>query len=182
MSLSGRFTCRTTVEQTRHTVAGRRPEPRRHPVPPPADRLASAATLPSRGAAAGGARRPRLIHTRFPADLSLVADKELRLRWATTCSGCGADLAAGTAAWWNSAAKTATCSLCRSLAVSVEHDGIPLERAPIAKGIAGRSARRQNERLSARERSARLRASRLTQHGESRSPATIPSSGVSRAP
>lgn len=69
-----------------------------------------------------------------------MAVKTIRLRWPGTCAACGAELAAGTTASWDADAKTATCSTCETT------------ETPIDRGVAGRSAAREYERRSSRER------------------------------
>ena len=68
-----------------------------------------------------------------------MAERKLRLRWAGACATCQTPLPAGTEAWWNSEAKTATCGTC--------HDGPP----PIDSGVAGASAAAEYQRRSQRE-------------------------------
>jgi hypothetical protein len=71
--------------------------------------------------------------------------RELRFRWATTCSGCGTALAVGSAGWWHAATKSSYCVACgdrRSVADAAVIDG----------GTAGASARREHDRRAGRER------------------------------
>lgn len=72
--------------------------------------------------------------------------KQLTLRRADTCVGCGTALAAGTPALWDAAARTVTCLGCG-----------PPDPAPLDRGTPGASARREGERRSAR-REERVRA------------------------
>ncbi len=65
--------------------------------------------------------------------------RKLRLRWDGQCAACSTALAGGTEAWWDSAAKTATCVPC--------HEGPP----PIETGLAGASAAAEYEKRSRRE-------------------------------
>lgn len=83
---------------------------------------------------------------------SVMASREMKLRYAATCASCGAALPPGTLARWDGAAKVATCSLCSSLEASIAADGVPLNPMPLDRGTAGRSARGQYERRSERER------------------------------
>src|SRR5688500_17536646 len=78
-----------------------------------------------------------------------MAERELRLRWAAVCRACGDELDAGTTAIWDSDAKQARCA----------GECAPDEAAPAAaatsladRGEAGRSALREYERRSERER------------------------------
>lgn len=67
-----------------------------------------------------------------------MAERTLHLRWAARCSACDRELAAGATAVWDGDAKTARCVACPAGAID--------------PGTAGRSAAREYERRSARER------------------------------
>jgi hypothetical protein len=69
--------------------------------------------------------------------------KELRLRWPTSCTRCGAELERGASAWWDSDRKAADCAAC--------HELLPAPPSRPDPGEAGASARREYERRSARE-------------------------------
>ena len=71
-----------------------------------------------------------------------MAVKVLRLRRADTCVACSADLAIGTEASWDGTAKTVTCMACAA----------SIETTTLDPGVAGRSAARQYEQTSKRER------------------------------
>lgn len=75
--------------------------------------------------------------------------RQLRLRYPTTCRTCGADLSAGTSAWWDPDAKRASCLGCHeaTLASSPAATANPVEPPrewPVAS--AGASAEREYER------------------------------------
>ena len=82
--------------------------------------------------------------------------KQIRLRYAGTCSGCGQGLPVGTMAWWDSEAHKATCLKCQVLERGETAHGIPpdsegLEAPPKAQtgpasGQAGASARQEYEK------------------------------------
>ena len=71
-----------------------------------------------------------------------MAVKVLRLRRADTCVACAADLEVGTEASWDGTAKTVTCMACAA----------PVGSPQLDAGVAGRSAAREYERRSNRER------------------------------
>jgi hypothetical protein len=60
----------------------------------------------------------------------------IRLRYPARCAGCGEPLAAGARAWWDAAARTATCTGCRPSAGAAAPDA----------GEAGASAQHEYER------------------------------------
>lgn len=81
--------------------------------------------------------------------------KKLKLRRADQCVGCDAQLSAGTEAWWDASAKVVRCASC----VEGSSDDVvappagDAEQAPdLSDDSAGRSARNEYERRSARER------------------------------
>lgn len=69
-----------------------------------------------------------------------VSRRRLTLRYPAACSLCGAELPRGTAAWWDTAAKKATCLIC----------GESSELAQELGGTAGGSARKKYDRLRER--------------------------------
>jgi hypothetical protein len=81
--------------------------------------------------------------------------KQIRLRYAGTCSGCGQDLPVESKAWWDSEAHKTTCLECQALERGESTQGSPpeseiLERLPKAQtgpatGQAGASARQEFE-------------------------------------
>lgn len=76
--------------------------------------------------------------SRQPADA-----KRLRLRYAGTCSACGAQLAAGTYAWYDRRLKTVRCLACPVGGAATDID----------PGLAGASAQREYERRAANRQS-----------------------------
>ena len=70
----------------------------------------------------------------------------LRLRYPGSCCLCDSDLQPGTQAWWDSAARAATCVSC-----DIEKPADPFAGvAPEMQGIAGGSAQAEYERQTAR--------------------------------
>lgn len=67
-----------------------------------------------------------------------MASRTMNLRKPDTCVACATPIDAGTAAFWNADAKTVTCLDC--------YDAEP---APIDRGVAGASARREYDRRRA---------------------------------
>jgi len=47
------------------------------------------------------------------ADDAWMSDRLLKLRYPATCSGCGSPVEPGTQGWWDSEARSATCTTCR---------------------------------------------------------------------
>ncbi len=88
--------------------------------------------------------------------------KVMRLRYAGTCAGCGAELESGTRAAYYKATKTVRCLACIESDEPVPSVAPPLDPTPaptlddIETGAAGSSARREYERRSAK-REARIR-------------------------
>ena len=71
-----------------------------------------------------------------------MGQKTLSLRRPDTCAVCARNLAAGDTAWWDSAAKTATCPSCHGAGrAATDADAPALDR-----GHAGASAEREYER------------------------------------
>lgn len=85
--------------------------------------------------------------------------KRMRIRRADRCAACGAEVAAGTDAWWDAAARSITCLACAGT-TTVRQEPIasprPDEPAAVVPGgeaeAAGASARQEYERRSARHR------------------------------
>src|SRR2546429_1131805 len=79
-----------------------------------------------------------------------MADRrKIRLRYPAVCSECGTELAVGTEATWDRAARTATCAACTT--------------KPFERGTAGASALRRYDRLhDAREARAKERFGRFS--------------------
>lgn len=85
------------------------------------------------------------------SDVSGDGVKMMRLRYAATCA-CGAPVAPGTHAGWNTETKSVICPTC--LAVSGD--------IPVEPGAAGASLRREHEkRVTARERRIRAKHPRI---------------------
>ncbi|MDQ0424552.1 nuclease-related domain-containing protein [Cellulomonas iranensis] len=90
------------------------------------------------------------------------AAKVMRLRYAGTCAGCGAELESGTRAAYCKATKTVRCLACTEPDEPVPSVAQPVDSTPaptladIETGTAGSSARREYERRSAK-REARIR-------------------------
>lgn len=92
--------------------------------------------------------------------------KVMRLRYAGTCAGCGAELESGTRAAYYRATKTVRCLACiesdEPVSLAAPAAAPTLESTPtptpdaIESGAAGSSARREYERRSAK-REARIR-------------------------
>lgn len=88
--------------------------------------------------------------------------KVMRLRYAGTCAGCGAELESGTRAAYYKATKTLRCLACIESDEPAPSAAPPLDSTPaptlddIETGAAGSSARREYERRSAK-REARIR-------------------------
>jgi hypothetical protein len=68
----------------------------------------------------------------------MAGSRHVALRWESRCDSCSAHLAAGTRAWWDADAKSATCLTCRA-----DSHEAP-ESAPASR--AGGSAQREYER------------------------------------
>jgi hypothetical protein len=79
-----------------------------------------------------------------------MAAKTLKLRRADVCSACGATLAAGATATWDSTMRTVTCIACQPQAAP------PGPRT--AAGEAGASAAREHERRAQRELTRKVKA------------------------
>ena len=85
-----------------------------------------------------------------------MAVKVIRLRYAGTCSGCGAALPAGSRAWWDGDARATTCLGCQPLADTEPNASTGTEVGPegvadeppdsIATGQAGWSAGHEHEK------------------------------------
>lgn len=75
-----------------------------------------------------------------------MAERQIKLRWASSCGRCSADLAAKKAAWWDDEQKTARCLECPA----ATEEGEPASQM-IARGTAGGSAQRKYEQKSKRE-------------------------------
>jgi hypothetical protein len=105
------------------------------------------------------ASRRWIVGARRPADTGWVAAAGLiRLRYPATCGDCGGDLARGSLAHWDKAAKTATCQPC--IAASVQAVAAPA--VEIDRGQAGASAAREwKRRHERREASVRSQHKRL---------------------
>ena len=97
--------------------------------------------------------------TTGPADDAPTAAKVMRLRYAGTCGGCGADLEAGTRAGYVKATKSVRCLTClepqapptaETPATTPPADPLP---EPVETGTAGSSARREYERRTAKRES-----------------------------
>lgn len=71
-----------------------------------------------------------------------------KLRWPTSCATCATALPGGSEAWWDSKRKEARCPSCHANAAERPAPAV----APIDRGAAGASARREYEKRSARER------------------------------
>ena len=83
--------------------------------------------------------------------------RTIRLRYPGTCTRCGASIAAGTDAVWDSSARTVSCIVCPQPA-----DPWQAVAAPPSSGIAGRSAQAEGDsRLAGREARIRKRFPRL---------------------
>src|SRR3954447_24232525 len=94
----------------------------------------------------------------------MTDERELRLRFAGDCRGCGAALAAGTRAAWDRDSRTLRCLACP--APSSHPDRSPVAHAPLRVadedhgpewGVAGASAQREYDKRQSRRRS-RLRS------------------------
>jgi hypothetical protein len=79
----------------------------------------------------------------------MADQRKIRLRYPTVCSECGTELAAGTKATWDRAARTAACAACTA--------------KPLERGTAGASSLRRYDRLhDAREVRAKERFGRFS--------------------
>ena len=85
-----------------------------------------------------------------------MGSRSLKLRRADECVRCGADLLAGTVAYWDAEAKSVTCLDCHGVersATEVEPtesaipEARPTEPSPLDRGNPGASARRRYEKL-----------------------------------
>lgn len=71
-----------------------------------------------------------------------MAARQLEIRRDDACAACGAGLAAGTTAWWDSEARTVTCTTCLD---SADRSPMPAQ-APLQRGDPGASLVREYER------------------------------------
>jgi hypothetical protein len=104
--------------------------------------------------------------TTTPGGDAVAPVKVMRLRYAGTCAGCGAELESGTRAAYYKATRTVRCLACIQPDVTVPSGEAgaapPMDSAPAPildateTGAAGASARREYERRSAK-REARVR-------------------------
>jgi len=122
--------------------------------------------------------------------------RKIRLRYPGACARCASPLTRGSVAWWDDAAKTATCEPCvgvaaeappgvESTAAPVPTDALPEpatpadavtpELEPVAAGRAGASARQEYERRL-RKRDARLEAKWGPLAGVAKKVAPVPQS------
>lgn len=83
-----------------------------------------------------------------PGMIAGMDERLLKLRWPTTCAGCTTALPGGSEAWWDSKRKEAKCPSCHGNAA----DTAAPPAAPIDRGAAGASSRREYEKRSTRER------------------------------
>jgi hypothetical protein len=86
-----------------------------------------------------------------------VPGRTLKLRRADVCVGCGTELSAGTAAWWDAEARTVTCLTCHTTLSPSSPALEPLEVEVFARGDAGASLGREYDRRRAK-REQRVRA------------------------
>jgi hypothetical protein len=77
--------------------------------------------------------------------------KQMRLRYAGVCRLCGASLAPGTEAVYETETKTVRCLTCVSEVRSPAPEPLGEDSSPAESGIAGASARREYERRKAKD-------------------------------
>jgi len=87
----------------------------------------------------------------------------IRLRYAAVCSECGSELAPGTEAIWDRAARTATCAACSADKHVNEASAASGVATPLERGTAGASSMRRYESLhNSREERAKERFGRFS--------------------
>lgn len=81
---------------------------------------------------------------------AVVPGRALKLRRADVCVSCGAELLAGTAAWWDSEQRVVTCLACHATSTPTSPVLEPAEIEVFDGGDAGASLGREYDRRKAR--------------------------------